>query len=416
MAAPPALAWPSRYPALAAFRHRDFARYWFAVVLSLSGLWMRIMVVGWLVNDLTHDPRMLGLVSFAVAFPVLLVSPLAGIVADRFDRRRILLVTQTLLGIVVASIAALTWLGIVQVWHLLVASACSGAVSAFDWPTRLSFVPRLVPREDLSNAVALNTAAFNGAGLVGPTIGGLLLPQIGPAGCLTLAALAFVPVTLVLLTLHPPYEQERGARQPWLTNLTDGYRYVLGNRILSSLLLLELVPLVFGTTYLVLQPAYAQGFADALGLRSERVLGWLMAAAAFGALSGVLAVAGGFGKRARGRTMLVCALAFGLILVAFAQSPWLPLALLCVAGVGLADAAYITLNGTLVQTYVDDAYRGRVMAFYSLIFGLTPIGSLQAGELAKHFGVPATLTINGLIVLGFVAFIIVTRRHLWHLK
>lgn len=416
MASSPVRSLPARFPALAAFRHRDFARYWFAVVLSLSGLWMRIMVVGWLVNDLTHNPRMLGLVSFATAFPVLLASPVAGIVADRFDRRRVLLVTQLLLGVVVGTVAVLTALGVVQVWHLLVASACSGTVAAFDWPTRLSFVPRLVPREDLGNAVALNSAAFNGAGLLGPSVGGVLLPLIGPAGCLALGALAFVPVTIVLLTLRPMNEQERSARGPWLANLTDGFRYVLDNRVLTGLLLLELVPLVFGLTYLVLQPANAQRFADALGLDSARVLGWLMAAAALGSFGGVLAVASGFGKRRRGRTMLLSALAFGAMLIAFAQAPFLPLAIVFVAGVGLADAAYITLNGTLVQTHVDDAYRGRVMSLYSLLWGLTPIGSLQAGELAKHFGVPTTLTINGLIVCGFVALLALRRRYLWHLK
>lgn len=141
-----------------------------------------------------------------------------------------------------------------------------------------------------------------------------------------------------------------------------------------------------------------------------------MAAAALGAFTGVISVAGGFGKRARGRAMLIAVLIFGPALIAFAQAPWLPLAIGLVAAVGLADAIYITLNGTLVQTHVDDAYRGRVTAFYSLLFGLTPIGSLQAGEVARHVGVPTTSTINGLIVLGFVVVVALTRRYLWHLK
>ena len=406
----------ARYPAFAALQHPDFARYWFAVILSLSGLWMRVMVVGWLVNDLTHSPRLLGAVSFATAFPVLVVSPVAGLVADRFDRRLVLLATQALHGVVVGAIALLTALGVVQVWHLLVASTVSGVISSFDWPARLSLVPRLVPAELMPNAVALNSAAFNAAGLLGPTVGGILLPLIGAAWCLAIGALVFVPISLVLLTLRPLHEQDRGSGEPWLTNLANGYHYVMRDRTLSSLLLLELVPLIFGLTYSVLMPVRAETFANGLGLPSARVLGWLMGAAAFGSLTGVLSVAGGFGARARGRTMMLTALAFGLLVVVFAQSRWLPLALLFVVGIGLADAAYATLNGTLVQTTVDDAYRGRVMGLYSLLWGLTPIGSLEAGELATRFGVPTTLTINGAIVVTFVTILGVTRRHLWHLK
>lgn len=406
----------ARVPALTALRHPDFARYWLAVILSLSGLWMRIMVVGWLVNDLTHSPRLLGAVSFASAFPVLIASPAAGLVADRFDRRKVLLITQTLLGCAVGIVALLTYLGVVQVWHLLAMSVFSGTVAAFDWPARLSLVPRLVPRDDLANAVALNSAAFNGAGLLGPTLGGILLPLVGPANCLIIGALAFVPITLVLLTLRPLHDQDQSERQPWLANLTDGYRYVLRDPVLLGLLLVELVPLVFGLTYSVLMPLRAQTFADDYGLPSARLLGWLMGAAAFGSFSGVLAVAGGFGKPARGRTMMIAALAFGLVLIAFAQSAWLPLALVFVAAIGFTDATYATLNGTLVQTTVTDAYRGRVMGLYSLLWGLTPIGSLEAGELAARFGVPATLTLNGLIVCAFVIVIGLTRRRLWRLK
>lgn len=405
-----------RYPALVALRYPGFARYWFAVILSLSGLWMRIMVVGWLVNDLTHSPRLLGFVSFATALPVLLFSPVAGLVADRFDRRKVLLVTQALLGVVVGTIALLTALGVVQVWQLLIASAASGTVSAFDWPARLSLVPRLVPREHLTNAVALNSAAFNAAGLIGPTIGGILLPLLGAAGCLTFGALAFVPITLVLLTLKPLHGQELAVQTRWLANLADGYQYILRDRVLFGLLLLELIPLIFGLTYSVLMPVRAQAFADTLGLSSARVLGWLMAGAAFGSFAGVFGVAAGFGKGRRGRVMVLAALGFGLVLIAFANTAWLPLALLLVAGIGLADGAYATLNGTLVQTLVADAYRGRVLAIYSFLWGLTPIGSLEAGELAARIGVRATLTINGAIVAGFVVLLGLTHRHLWRLR
>lgn len=405
-----------RRPALAALRHPIFARYWFAVILSLSGLWMRIMVVGWLVDDLTHSPRLLGLVSFATAFPVLLLSPFAGLVADRFERRKVLFITQVLLGLVVASIAILTLTGVVQVWQLLIASAISGSVAAFDWPARLSLVPGLVPQEDLQNAVALNTAAFNAAGLIGPTIGGLVLPWFGPGVSLAIGALGFVPITIVLVRMRPVRQQARESDMAWRESLTQGFQYVLRHRDLSGLLLLELVPLVLGITYIVMMPLRAREFSDPLGIPSSRVLGWLMAAAAFGSLTGVLGVAGGIGRRARGRTMMIAAMAFGLVLIGFANVPWLPLAILLAAVAGFADATYATQNGTLVQTIVADAYRGRVMALYSLLWGLTPIGGLEAGELASRLGLRATLTINGAIVFCFVLAIGLIRPHLWRLK
>lgn len=405
-----------RIAALAALRHPVFARYWFAVILSLSGLWMRIMVVGWLVDDLTHSPRLLGLVSFATAFPVLVLSPFAGLVADRFERRKILLITQLSLGVVVGSIALLTLTGVVQVWQLLLASAISGSVAAFDWPARLSLVPGLVPPEDLQNAVALNTAAFNAAGLLGPTVGGLLLPWFGPGVSLAIGALAFVPISIVLVTMRPVREQARESGRAWRQSLVEGFQYVLRHRDLLGLLLLEVVPLVLGITYIVMMPVRARTFATALDIPSSRVLGWLMAAAACGALAGVLSVAGGLGKNVRGRAMMIAALSFGLLLIGFANVPWLPLAILLAACAGFADATYATQNGTLVQTIVTDGYRGRVMALYSLLWGLTPIGGLEAGELATRFGLRATLTVNGLIVFAFVLTIGLIRPHLWRLR
>lgn len=405
-----------RRAAFAALRHPVFARYWFAVILSLSGLWMRIMVVGWLVDDLTHSPRLLGLVSFATSFPVLVLSPFAGLVADRFERRKVLLVTQLCLGVVVGSIAVLTLTGVVQVWQLLIASAVSGSVAAFDWPARLSLVPGLVPKEDLQNAVALNTAAFNAAGLLGPTVGGVLLPWFGPGVSLAIGAIAFIPISIVLVRMRPIQQQVRESGIAWRDSLVQGFQYVLKHRDLLGLLLLELVPLVLGITYLVMMPVRARAFADSLGIPSSRVLGWLMAAAAFGSLSGVLGVAGGIGRRARGRTMMIAALAFGLILIGFANVPWLPLAIVLAMAAGFADATYATQNGTLVQTIVTDAYRGRVMALYSLLWGLTPIGGLEAGELASRIGLRATLSVNGLIVFSFVVAVGLLRPHLWRLK
>ncbi len=390
--------------ALDAFASRPFALFWSTIVLSLTGVWIRITAQGYLVYDLTSDEFLLGLVTFCQAAPVLIASPLAGAVLDRVDRRRVLLLVQIVQGTSVLVLAILTSAGAVQVWHIMVIAVVVGTASGFDWPARLSFMPTLVPREHLGSAVAWNSAAFNGSRVVGPVIAGFVIALVGVAACFYLTAALYLPFVLVLATLTvdrslPDSPRTTGA----FRDLLDGYRYIWRNGTIRSLLSVDIVPLMFGITYFTLAPAVAR---DVLGL-GGRGLGVLLAINGVGSLAGTLGVALVLGRvRRRGRIVVAGVGCFGVVLVLFALSGNLLLSAGLILLLGLVVAIYGTLNDTLVQTLVDDAYRGRVLAVYSMFWGLTPIGALEAGFLANRIGVQAALAINGVLVLSYVPLLL----------
>ncbi len=390
--------------ALDAFASRRFALFWSTIVLSLTGVWIRITAQGYLVYDLTNDEFLLGLVSFCQAAPVLIASPLAGAVLDRVDRRRVLLLVQVVQATAVLLLAILASTGAVQVWHIMVIAVVVGTASGFDWPARLSFMPTLVPREHLGSAVAWNSAAFNGSRVVGPVIGGFVIALVGVAACFYLTAALYLPFVLVLATLAvdrslPDNPGAAGA----FRDLLDGYRYIWRNRTIRALLSVDIVPLMFGITYFTLAPAVAR---DVLGL-GGRGLGVLLAVNGVGSLAGTLGVALVLGRvRRRGRIVVAGVGCFGVALVLFALSSNVLLSAGLILLLGLVVAVYGTLNDTLVQTLVDDAFRGRVLAVYSMFWGLTPIGALEAGFLANRIGVQAALAINGVLVLCYVPLLL----------
>ncbi|MDP9368981.1 MAG: MFS transporter [Chloroflexota bacterium] len=390
--------------ALDAFASRPFALFWSTIVLSLTGVWIRITAQGYLVYDLTNDEFLLGLVTFCQAAPVLIASPLAGAVLDRVDRRRVLLLVQIIQGTSVLVLAILTSAGTVRVWHIMVIAVVVGTASGFDWPARLSFMPTLVPREHLRSAVAWNSAAFNGSRVVGPVIAGFVIALVGVAACFYLTAALYLPFVLVLATLTvdrslPDSPRTAGA----FRDLLDGYRYIWRNGTIRSLLGVDIVPLMFGITYFTLAPAVAR---DVLGL-GGRGLGVLLAINGVGSLAGTLGVALVLGRvRRRGRIVVAGVGCFGVVLVLFALSGNVLLSAGLILLLGLVVAIYGTLNDTLVQTLVDDAYRGRVLAVYSMFWGLTPIGALEAGFLANRIGVQAALAINGVLVLSYVPLLL----------
>jgi MFS family permease len=382
-----------------ALQSRAFATFWPAIAIALTGQWMRILVQGYFVYERTHDPFQTALVQFFSGLPVLLLSPLAGIAADRFDRRKLLAVIQVANAVPAFGVAILSALGRLEVWHVYLMAFCIGASSAFDWPARLALVPNLVPREQLQSAVALNSASFNFSRIIGPAIGGVLIGPLGVTGCFFLAACCYVPFILTLLTvlarvdLAPP---TGGEHHPFAT-LRAGYGYIWSHDTLRSLLTIDLIPVMLGMTYFGLLPALSGGVLH----RGSGGLGALQASAGLGALVGVLIVAMLTGVRGRGRIVLGGMTGFGLALLCFGLSHnfYLSCTILFVQGM-LADL-YGSMNDTLVQTVTEDAYRGRVMAVYSMIWGLTPIGNLEGGILARFFGVQAALAINGALVVCF---------------
>jgi len=394
--------------ALAAFGSRPFAWFWPCLVTSLTGVWVRITAQGYLVYDLTDNELLLGLVSFANAAPVLIASPIAGAILDRVDRRRVLHAVQTTQALAILVLATLVATHRIEVWHVLVIAAVTGFASGFDWPARLATIPLLVDKRQLKSAVALTAAAFNGSRIIGPAIGGLLAGTIGIAACFYLNAALYLPLILVLafipLRVQPAAREKTAAAKPISLRATatgevaEGYRYIWRTPTIRGLLSVDIVPLAFGISYFTLAPAVAKDVLD-LG---ETGLGILLACNGVGSLAGTLLVALMTGIRHRGRVIVAGVGLFGITIVLYALSANVYLSCLLIGLLGLIASTYATLNDTLVQTLVDDAYRGRVLSVYSMLWGLTPIGGLIGGAMANVVGVQTALVINGFLVLLYV--------------
>ena len=392
----------SRRGRMPALQNPQFRRFWLAITLALTGLWVRITVQGYLVYELTNDEFLLGLVGFLSALPVLLLSPLVGLVVDRYDRRRVLLGTQIFMASNLFVLATLDATGVLEVYHILIIATLAGAASAFDWPARLSLVPNLVAREDMQNAVALNSASFNGARIIGPVIGGVLIGVIGTAASFYLSAVAFLPSMVVLLTLAVDRTMPSGTTESPIRNIFNGYRYIWTFPTLRSLLSVDLFPVMFGMSFFSLLPAVTK---DIYGWDSTG-LGLLYAADGAGALIGVLVVAALVGLRRRGLLVIVFVTLFAVTQISFSLAPVLWIGMLLIFLLGLFSALYATLADTLIQTIIEDEYRGRVMAVYSTFWGLTPIGYLEIGIIARYWGVQQAIFVNGVIVLLYTLFLI----------
>ena len=393
--------------ALAAFASRPFAWFWPCLVASLTGVWVRITAMGYLVYDLTDNELLLGLVSFANAAPVLIASPIAGAMLDRVDRRRVLQAVQITQGLSIFVLATLVATGRIEVWQVLIIAAIIGFASGFDWPARLATIPLLVDNHQLKSAVALTAAAFNGSRIIGPAIGGLLAGTIGIAACFFLNAALYLPLVLVLAFIPlraRPSREKTASTKPvsFRANATgeiaEGYRYIWRTPTIRGLLSVDIVPLAFGISYFTLAPAVAK---DVLGL-GETGLGILLACNGIGSLAGTVLVALMTGVRRRGLLIVTGVGLFGVTIVLYALSSNVLLSCLLIGLLGLIASTYATLNDTLVQTLVDDSYRGRVLSVYSMLWGLTPIGGLIGGAMANIVGVQSALIINGFLVLLYV--------------
>ena len=365
-----------------ALRHRNFQLFFSGQLISLIGTWMQSVAQSWLVYRLTGSALLLGSVGFASQIPVFLFAPLGGITADRFNRRYIVICTQIASMVLALVLAALTLLHKVQVWHVFVLAALLGVVNAFDIPGRQSFLVEMVGKEDLMNAIALNSSMFNGARVIGPAIAGILVAKIGEGWCFFANAVSYIAVIigLLLMKVHSPV---RAAMASPLEHIMEGFRFV--NRtapIRALLLLLGLVSLV-GMPYVVLMPI----FADQILHGGARGLGILMGATGVGALLGALTLAFREGVKGLGRWVAWCCAGFGASLIVFALSHSFWLSVLLLLPVGYSMMLQMASSNTLIQVMVPDALRGRVMAVYSMMFmGMAPIGALLGGALAEHLG------------------------------
>ncbi len=371
-------------------------------LVSLFGTWMQVTAQGYLVFELTHSPAYLGYVTFAAGLPSWLFMLYAGVVADRMSRRNLLVVTQTCMMLLAFILAALTFSGLVQPWHIVVLAFGLGVANAFDAPARLAFVLEMVDREHLTNAIALNSAMFNMATSVGPAVGGITYALIGPGWCFTINGITFIAVIVALLMMKLKPLAVPTRRSSTLVDLKEGLSYVAREPVVRALICLVGVTSLFGLSFITLIPAWA---VTILG-GDATTNGLLQTARGVGALSGALLIASLGQFRFKGKLLAFGSFGFSITLLIFAFVRWLPLSLLTLVGVGTSLILFLNLANGLVQTLVPDSLRGRVMSIYSLIFfGFLPLGGLWAGTVAEHFGAPITVVIGSLISLGFAVLV-----------
>jgi MFS family permease len=380
-----------------ALSHRNYRLFFYGQSVSLVGTWITRVAISWLVYRLTGSELLLGIVSFAGQIPTLLLAPFAGVAVDRHNRRRILIWTQAASLVQSVMLAVLTLSHLITVPYLLVLQLLQGVINAFDTPARQALVVEMVTdRADVPNAIALNSSMVNGSRVIGPAIGGIIIAAVGEGWCFAIDAVSYVGV-LISLGLMRLDRRTHAAGMPLLHDLRSGFRYVRDSVPIRSGLILLAVISTAGVPYTVLMPAVV---AQTLGGGPD-LLGWLMGASGAGALTGALYLASRRTVVGLGRVIVLGALSFGASLVVFSttHTVWLAAPVLAVAGAGFIVQAAST--NTIIQTIVDEQFRGRVMAFYTMaFFGSVPVGSLIAGVVATYLGATMTIRLGGLICIA----------------
>ncbi|HXF96682.1 MAG TPA: MFS transporter [Gemmatimonadales bacterium] len=383
-----------------ALRHRNFRLFFFGQAVSLTGTWMQTVAQGWLVLTLTDSPFYVGLASALGSLGVLLFTLYAGVVADRTDKRRAIVITQTLQMVQAFALAALVWTGVVTVGSVLALAAFLGVVSAFDIPFRQSFVVEMVGKDDLTNAIALNSSVFNASRVVGPALAGLVIGNAGVAWCFALNGVSYLAVIRNLLAMDLPPRRVGPAPGSAWAGLRESIAAIRGDRRVATLIVLTALLSIFGFPILPMMPVFAR---DVLRVGAEGY-GALMAAVGIGALAGALGIAAFSRRLPRGRLQLLGGTAFGGLVALFAAARSFPVALTLLGLAGCAMIVNNALTNTMLQTLVPDHLRGRVMGFYSFMFvGLGPVGAFQAGVFAERFGAPWAVGVGGMICAVAVA-------------
>ena len=381
---------------LRAFRHRNYRLFFSGQLISLTGTWMQSVAESWLVFRLTGSSALLGLSAFASQFPVLLFASVGGIVADRSNRHRILIATQSASMLLPLILAVLTLTDHVRVWHVFVLASCLGVVNAFDIPARQAFLMDMVGREDLVNAIALNSSMVNGARVVGPSVAGLLVGAVGEGWCFLLNALSYIAVIAGLLLMRIDRRRARPIESsPW-QDTVEGFAFVARTAPVRALLLLLGAVSFAGMPYAVLMPVFDETILHG----GPEGLGVLMGCSGLGALAGALTLATRHGVRGLGRWVAVAATSFGISLILFSMSRTFWLSALLLVPVGASMMVQMAASNTLIQSMSPDALRGRVMAVYSMMFmGMAPFGALWSGAVAERIGAPATVDVGGVVCL-----------------
>jgi len=397
------------FVAFRALRHRNFRLFFAGQLTSLTGTWMQSVAQSWLVLKLTNSPLMLGLVTFANYLPILLVALFAGVVVDHVDRRRLIVVAQVLLMLSAFVLAALTWTGTVRVSYVIALAAFNGLVSAFEMPGRQAFVVDMVGMEDLPNAIALNSMMFNGARTIGPAIAGVLIYLVGTATCFFLNGVSYLAVIWSLIAMIVPRKVVETEGMDMLRRVREGMRYVWEHRPTLYLLLVVAINSGLGMQYAVLMPVFAQNILHT----GSRGYGILMGAQGVGAVVGAIMLAWRSGTpRGLRQTLTVGLFLTAIAIIAFGFSSSMTFSLIAQLFIGAGLINYMATTNTMLQIFVSDELRGRVMSFYTLSFiGLAPLGALMVGFIGEHLGPQATVIICGALSLG-CALLLLTRLNL----
>jgi MFS family permease len=388
------------FPAL---RSRNYRLFFAGQGISLIGTWMTQIATVWLVYHLTQSTFMLGIVGFTSQIPSFVLAPFGGAFVDRFPRHRILIGTQILAMVQSLALAALALSGVIQIWHVLALSLFQGIINAVDAPARQVFVFEMVEqREDLANAIAINSTMFNGARLIGPALGGLLISRVGEAYCFLIDGLSYIAVIMALLAMRLVPKDIPVMAGSHLQKIKEGFVYAFSSPPIRSILLLSGLVSLMGMQYAVLVPV----FADKILKGDAQTLGFLLAASGIGAIFGGVYLATRRSVIGLGKFIVVSPSILGTGLIIFALSRYLPLSLFAMLMIGLGTILQISAGNIILQTIVDDDKRGRVMSLYTMSFlGMTPFGNLLGGTLGDRIGVTDTLIIAGIVcILGSIYF------------
>lgn len=382
-----------------ALRNKNYRLFFYGQTLSLVGTWIQQVALSWLIYSVTNSPFLLGFVMFAGQLPTFLIAPFAGVLADRYDKRKMIIITQAVAMLQAILLAIFVLTNHINVTVLIILNIILGISNAFDIPTRQSFVIQMVDhKEDLPNAIALNSSIVNGSRLIGPAIAGILVASLGEGICFLINAISFVFVIISLLLMKIEKEEKAGNEKvSILKQLKEGYQYSFGFLPIRSVILLLAVVSLFGNPYLVLLPVFAKDILSG----NATTLGYLNSAVGIGALSAALYLASRKSTLGLGKIIATTTLIFAFSLVSFSFSKTFTLSVIILLFCGFGMMMQTAGSNTILQTLSNDDMRGRVMSFYTVAFrGMAPFGSLWAGTFADNFGAPVTVLISGIVCLG----------------
>lgn len=396
-----------------ALKYPNYRLWFWGQLISVFGSWMQMTAQAFLIYELTRSPAYLGYAGFAAGLPTWIFMLYGGVVADRIPRRRILILTQLVLMVLAFILAALVFFHLVQPWQIIILAFCTGIVNAFDAPARQAFVMEMIEPEALTNAIALNSAMFNGAQALGPAASGIIYAALGPAWCFTINGLSFIAVivALALMKLRPfvPRQSDNSIVQ----DLKEGIHYVLRHKTIRLLVLTVAVTTLFGRAFITLLPAWAVQILHG----DARTNGFLLTASGLGALSGALFIASFSQHLSRGKLLILGMLFYPVAIILFSLSRFLPLSLLLLFISGVGVIIIYNLANALVQIQTPEAIRGRVMSIYSFVFfGLMPFAALWIGAAANQLGEKIPVLASALIFLVYAAAIFIFERRLVRLR